>query len=261
MSDAFRLQRLSGRAKRWVLYVGPVSFRLELGRVRGLRWADVGYGGQEDFLKASAGWGYGAFFSVETPFKWHRVRPRDGKYGESHAEWGISHSHGVGRLLLGHDPYGTHWGHIPGRFGGLRATWRNREIVWWRNTWVTGKDRHTVTPLDVREVTIDCGRWPGDSYAAVQSIVRRTNRNRFRAQSWVGYEWDIRGKRGIPTDTHGKWGDRYSETYGFGATAPDTDDVEVLLAAQAEALKRRLASLLREWPDGMVVEYPEEAVS
>ena len=258
---SIRLRRLTGRQKRWCLWLGErLSFRAELGRVRGLRWAHIGYGGQEDFLQMSAGLGWGIWLAIETPHSWHRLRPRDGKYGESHAEWGVSHSHGTGRLLLGHDPYGTHWGYIEGRFGGLRAAWRNREVTWWRNEWITGRDRHERRVLDVREIVIDCGRWPGDSYVANQEIVRRTNRNRFRTQSWVAYEWDIiEGSHGIPTDANGKWGDRYSETFGFGATAPDTDDVDALLAAQPEALRRRLESLLRDWPEGHIAEYPEPA--
>lgn len=217
----------------------------------------VGYGGQEHFADLTFALPRIIFASVtvDTPFKWKRLRPRDGKYGESEAEFGVRAGSGTVLLLLGHDPMGTYWGRRSGRFGTLRQAWLNRELVLYRNEWITGRDKYTTETLDERPVEIVVGRWPSDRYMATQTIKRTTWKNRFRTLRRVGYNWSIENGDGIPTDTKGKWGDRFGETVGFGANADTEASLEELITGSQAALGERLPLLLREWPAGYV---PEE---
>lgn len=245
-------------ARRWFVHAGNFGLACELSwRWRSGFIIDAHYGGQEYFC----GWILAVsrlFFlslRIETPFRWHRLRPFDGKYGEKARQFGIRASHGDVRLDIGHDPLGSHW-FKRGRFAWFRNVWANQEITLFRWTWIVGRDRVSTEILDKREAEIIIDRWPGDRYRVTQTIDRMTWRNRFRTVSRTGYQWDIApGQRGIPTDTNGKWGDRYSETYGFGADAPDSTDVPALLAGASWALAERLNSLLREWPEGLVPDY------
>ncbi len=248
----YRSHRGEKGLSRWHLHTDKgLGLNIELSR----RWrsgliATVGYGGQEHFADATFAVPrlFFANIQLETPLKWKRLRPRDGKYGESEAEWGIKAGRSIVRLLFGHDPMGTHYG---GRRA-WRQTWMNRELYLFNTKWVVGRDRYTNEVLDERPVEIVVGRWPIDWYAAIQRIERSTWKNRFRTKKRVSYQWSIENGDGIPTDTKGKWGDRYGETLGFGAEANQSYSVGQLIEAAPDALAERLPSLLREWPKDYV---------
>lgn len=243
-------------SKRWFLYAGKFHFQVEIStRWRSGFHATWAYGGQDGFCEWTLAFPrlFFAHFGVETPYSWHKLRPFDGKYGEKERTFGLRT---IGRALyleVGHDRMGSQYS-THGRLGWFRrGLLKNQEIALFRSEWITGRDRYEATVLDERPVEIVIDRWPGDRYPATQRVERCTWRNRFRTLTRVAYEWSLpSGAHGIPSDPHGKWGDLYQETYGFGASAVDTDDVPALIAAAPEALRDRLLSLLSEWPEGMV---------
>lgn len=245
---------------RWWLHLGRFAFTLEVARWRSGLIATWGYGGQEHFCDWTLALPRLLFvnFKIDTPYSWHRLRPFDGKYGAAEREFGFRTLGWTFRFLFGHDPLGNYYSTY-GRWAWFRrGICKNLELTLFDARWITGRDRYTRDLLDEREVVINASRWPGDDYQATQKIERITWHNRFRTLTRVDYEWDIRlGERGIPTGTHGKWGDRYDETYGFGAAARDTNDVAALVAEAPAALEKRLEILLRDWPEGMVPEYPD----
>lgn len=217
--------------------------------------ATVAYGGDEHFLTWTFALPHLLFFamSLNTPFGWHRIRPRDGKYGTSQATFGVSSIGLWVRVMFGNDPMGTHYGYTRLRFGKLRRVWKNREVTVFHPAWIVGRDRHSKEVLDERLVEIAIDRWPGDRYQATQRIERHTWKNRFRTRRRTDVWWDVdRSSGGIPTDPHGKWGDEFGETTGFGAGLPEGLTLLEMLDAVPGVLEKRLADLLKDWPARLV---------
>lgn len=216
--------------------------RLEVSR----RWragliATCGYGGQEDFLKWTLAFPRLFFlsFAIGTPFKWHRLRPFDGKYGESNRQVGLRVAHGVARLLVGHDPMGTYYSTHGrgGRFGGwLRGIKRNQEMTLFRGNWVLGKPRHTLEVLEENiPVVVDVGQWEGDRYEGTAKHTRRTWKRRFSTKVADGYEIDM--QQGIPFPGKGEnsWDCGDDAYFGFGGDTIESAVTHII----KETVKRR----------------------
>ena len=240
-----KIQKL--RDRRWKVYIREgslLSLTVELGRVRGLRWAYVGYGGQDAFAKASAGLGYGFWLTLATPFRWHRFRPRDGKYDESHAELGIRWSHGKLVLSFGHDLYGTYYS--GGRRGirqALRTTWQNRELSLWDNRWVTGRRRSRWVDVAEFPCVLDIGQWEGDAYTGTMKLRRLE-----WTQRWFrrGRRWDWEFSMPVPGPGIPVPGNPDSDFYdgddwicGFGASADEHSLTEALARLKAMVIRDR----------------------
>lgn len=234
----------------WLTLFG-LNFSGQLARWKGGPFAHLNWGtGDGASIGFSAACFFGLWFHWDIPWRVsRRVRFLRGEK----REFGWTWNGGVLHLLFGHQPMGTHYGYRKGRFSGVRRAWLNKEVALWRNTWVIGRDRHCSRVLATREMVIDCGRWPGDQYAATEKLTSRRRTNRFRTQWSRDYCWSLpSGQHGIPVDTRGKWGDRYSEVFGFGAE--DTGEPSEII------LRRRLDALLSGWPKGLIAEYDTDKV-
>lgn len=247
MSWLFSWRRID--RTRFAAVILGLSFRLEVSRRRIGPAVIFSVLGDDRKGLQLHGAGFGGFWLTwEMPWSWARRLHWPG----SDREYGFSWLGGIGTLLLrfGHEPFGTHYGGGRTWRSRLASTWKNRELAAWRNTWIVGRDRHCSRVLDTRPVVIDCGRWPGDTYGATQTLTARKWSNRFRTVRSRDYLWDLpAGQHGIPVDTRGKWGDRYTEVFGFGAE--DTGEPADVI------LQRRLVKLLERWPAGLVAEWDE----
>lgn len=232
------------RSWRGFLHLGSFDFRIEVSR----RWrssfiATCGYGGQEDFAEWTLAIPRLFFFhfAFDTPFKWHRIRPFDGKYGESERKIGLYQVAGELRLLLGHDSMGG-WHGTNGRFGPLGRAWRdlrwNQEITLFRGDWILGKPRHSLEVLEEDiPVTVTVGQWPGDSYAGTAKLERRTRKRRFSTTVTEGYTIDM--QEGIPFPGKGanSWDCGDDAYYGFGGATIESA-VEHIIADTIKARER-----------------------
>lgn len=230
--------------KRWFLMVGVLTFGLEFGRVRGLRWGYIAYGGQEDFAKVSAGFGWGFWFHVDTPFKWHRIRPRDGKYGEAGCEFGWKWSHGVLSLQFGHDPMGTWYGGGKGPRArrALRQTWKNRELYLWRNEWLTGRQKSEWQDVAEFPWRLDIGQWEGDSYDGTMKLKRLVWRKRFTRGQRLDWHFEMPSPgHGIPTSGNpdSDFYDGDDAIFAFGEPADDWSLTEATERLQARVVRDR----------------------
>lgn len=224
-----------GKELKWQAHL-EISRRWRSGFV-----ATFGYGGQEDFLE----WTFAiprlffAHFAIDTPFKWHRLRPFDGKYGESEAEFGLRVSHGVAYLLVGHDPMGTYYS-THGRFGPigrwLRDIKRNKQITLFRGDWILGKPVHSMAVLEEGiPVVVDVGQWDGDCYHGTAKHTRRTWKRRFSTMVRDAYEIDM--QEGIPFPGKGEnsWDCGDDAYFGFSGETIEKAVAHIV----AETLKRR----------------------
>lgn len=212
-------------SRRWWLSGGSFELRGEVST----RWrsgfiATAGYGGQEDFAEAT--FAVPRLFlhlAFDTPFKWHRLRPFDGKYGESEALFGLRQVGGELRLLIGHDAMAG-WHSTHGR-GGAVGRWfrdirRNHEVTLFRGDWILGRPRYTREILeDAIPVTVIVGQWDGDQYQGTARKERATWRRRF--QTTTREDYDIAMAQGIPFPGKGEnsWDCGDDAVFGFsGAT-------------------------------------------
>lgn len=199
------------------------QWRLEVSR----RWrsgfiATCGYGGQEDFFEWTLALPHLFFLHVafDTPFKWHRLRPFDGKYGESEAKFGLRQVAGTFYLLVGHDSMGTWYG-THGRGGAvgrwLRDIKRNKQVTLFRGDWILGKPRYTLEVLEEGiPIVANVGQWDGDNYRGTAKHTRRTWKRRFSTKVSDGYEIDM--QEGIPFPGKGEnsWDQGDDAYFGFG---------------------------------------------
>lgn len=231
---------------RYWVYVWKLCFGFECStRWRSGYIATVGYGGQEGLLEfCLAVPRLFLHLNIETPFSWHRIRPRDGKYGESQAEFGL---HTIGHDLLlrfGHDPYGTHCYH-GGWFGGLRAAWHNREIALFRTRWIMGRRRYSREVLETDiPVMVDVGQWDEDRYIGLARRERIEWRQRF-GRRWTRTDYIIEMTQGIPIPGKGEnsWDCDDDAIYGFGAA--DLDGAIAHIVEQVRKERLRLGG--HEW--------------
>lgn len=208
---------------RGFLHVGKFTFRTEVSR----RWrsgliATVGYGGQEDFAEWTLAIPRLFFLHVafDTPFRWKKLRPFDGKYSESEAKVGLLTVGGTLYLLVGHDSMGTYYsthgkGGPLGRW--LRDIKRNRQVTLFRGDWILGKPHHSLEVLQADiPITVNVGQWDGDDYVGTAKHTRRTWKRRFTTKVSDGYEIDM--KDGIPFPGKGEnsWDQGDDAYYGFG---------------------------------------------
>lgn len=234
----------------WLTFFG-LHFSGQLCRWKGGPFAYVKWGsGDGAQLGIAFACAFALWFHWDIPWRASKRLPfLRGDY----REFGLKWSGGALYFDFGREEMGSYWSRRAGRFGGLKAIWMNKQLHLWRNTWVIGRDKYTNVKLDERALVIDCGRWPGDSYEATQTFERSTWRNRFRTIERFSFNWSLPGgQHGIPVDTRGKYGDRYSEVFGFGAE--DTGE------GAPAILSRRLESLLKNWPEGLVADYADEGV-
>ena len=227
---------------RGFLDIWKVSFGVELSRHwRGGFRATVGYGGQEDFAEATLAIPrlFFAHFAFNTPHKWKRVRPFDGKYSESQAAFGLYQVAGTLYLLVGHDSMGTYYS-THGRFGAvgrwLRDIRRNKQVTLFRGDWILGKPVHSLEVLEENiPVVVDVGQWDGDRYTGTAKHTRRTWKRRFSTQVSDGYEIDM--QEGIPFPGKGEnsWDIDDDAYYGFGGETIEKAVAHIV----AEVQKRR----------------------
>ena len=228
---------------RWWLTLGKFEFRGQLTR----KWrsgliATCGYGGQEDFFE----WTFAisrlffAHLAIDTPFKWHRLRPFDGKYGESERKVGLRSTGGRLTLLVGHDSMGGWHSTYRGGWGIAGRYWRdfrrNQEVTLFDMDWVLGKPRHSMTLLEENiPVVVNIGQWDGDSYRGTAKHTRRQWKRRFSTKVSDGYEIDM--QEGIPFPGKGEnsWDCRDDAYYGFGGATIE----DAVARITAEVIKRR----------------------
>lgn len=231
-------------SKRWYLSWGERfdwGVRAELSR----RWrsgfiATAGYGGQEDFFEWTLALPRLFFFHVafDTPFKWKKLRPFDGKYSESKAKFGLHQTGGDLYLLVGHDSMGTWYGtHGKGGPVGrwLRDIKRNKQVTLFRGDWILGKPRHTLEVLEEGiPIVAEVGQWDGDSYRGTAKHTRRTWKRRFSTKVSAGYEIDM--QEGIPFPGKGdnSWDCGDDAYFGFGG-----DTIEGAVSHIIEEVKKR----------------------
>ena len=225
---------------RWSISAGENldwQLRFEVAR----RWrfgliATCGYGGQEDFLEGTLALPRLLFLHVgiDTPFKLHRLRPRDGKYGESEALVGVKYVAGALVLLVGHDAMGSYYS-THGRGGAVGRWWRdlkrNRRIVLFDENWLLGKPHYSLDVLeDGIPVVVNVGQWPGDSYRGTAKHTRRTRRRRFSTKVTDGYEIDM--QQGIPFPGKGEnsWDQGDDAVFGFGGATIDAATTRIIAA-------------------------------
>lgn len=209
------------RSLRWWVNIGSFELRGEFSR----RWRSgfiltAGYGGQEDFAEATFAISrlFFAHLAFDTPSKWHRIRPFDGRYGQSEREFGLRAVRGTLYLLVGHDAMGTYYG--TGKrwwqrwFNDIR---RNQQVTLFRGDWVLGMPRHSLEVLESGiPVTVNVGQWPGDSYTGTATHTRRTWKRRFSTKVSDGYEIEM--QQGIPFPGKGEnsWDCGDDAYFGFG---------------------------------------------
>ena len=203
--------------------------------------ATCGYGGQEDFFEWTLAIPRLFFLHVafDTPFRWKRLRPFDGKYSESEAKFGLYQVAGTLYLLVGHDSMGTHYsthgkGGAIGRW--LREIKRNKQIVLFRGDWILGHPRHSMEVLEENiPVTVEVGQWAGDSYAGTAKHTRRKWKRRFTMKVSDGYEIEMH--QGIPFPGKGEnsWDCGDDAYYGFGVETIE----QAVATIVAETIKRR----------------------
>lgn len=232
------------RSWRGFLHLGNFDFRIDVSR----RWrggfiATCGYGGSEDFAEWTLAIPRLFFFhfAFDTPFKWHRIRPFDGKYGESERKIGLYQVAGELSLLLGHDSMGG-WHSTHGRFGPLGRAWRdlrwNQEITLFRGDWILGRKRCTTEVLQEGiPVTVTVGQWAGDSYSGTAKLERRTWKRRF--STTVREDYTIHMQEGIPFPGKGEnsWDCGDDAYYGFGGATIESA-VEHIIADTIKARER-----------------------
>lgn len=208
---------------RWWLTLGGFEFRGQMTRTwRSGFIATCGYGGQEDFFEWTVAFSklFFVHIAVDTPFRWHRFRPFDGKYGEAKRKVGLRSVGGKLSLLLGHDAMGTHYGTY--RRGGILGRYwcdlrRNQEVTLFDMDWILGKPRHSMTVLEENiPIVVNVGQWEGDSYTGTAKHTRRQWKRRFSTKVSDGYEVDMR--EGIPFPGKGEnpWDCGDDAYFGFG---------------------------------------------
>ena len=217
-------RRSSNEGIRWWLTLGKSEFRGQITR----KWrsgmiATCGYGGQEDFFEWTLAFPrlFFAHLAFDTPFRWHRLRPFDGKYGESERKVGLRSLGGRLILLLGHDAMGEYRGTYRGRAGVLGRYWRdlryNQEVTLFDMDWLLGKPRHSMTVLEANiPVVVNVGQWDGDTYMGTAKHTRRQWKRRFSTKVSEGYEIDM--QQGIPFPGKGEnsWDCGDDAYFGFG---------------------------------------------
>lgn len=213
-------------SRRWYLSWGEQlnwGVRIELSR----RWrssfiATVGYGGQEDFAEWTLAipWLFFLHVAFDTPFRWKRLRPFDGKYSESEARIGFRSVGGTLYFLLGHDSsagwYSTHGrGGAAGRW--LRDIKRNKEVTLFRGDWVLGKPQHTLEVLEENiPVVVNVGQWDGDVYGGTAKHTRRTWKRRFSTKVSDGFEIEMQEGVPFPGKGENSWDCGDDAYFGFG---------------------------------------------
>lgn len=229
---------------RGFLWLGNFEFHVEIS----WRWrhgliATCGYGGQEDFAECMLAIPrLFLHFAFATPFKWHHIRPFDGKYGERERKVGLYQMGGTLYLLLGHDARGTYYG-THGRFGALGRVWRelrrNQRVALFRGAWILGQPKHSLeVPKMGIPVVVKVGQWDSDEYSGTARHVRRTRKRRFSTRVTDGYEIDM--QQGIPFPGKGEnsWDCGDDAYFGFGG---DTIDGAIAhIAARARHGRRTL---------------------
>lgn len=232
-------------SKRWFLHWGRQlawGFGIEFSR----RWRyglnlTAGYGGQENFVEATVAIPFLFFFHIafDTPWRWKKLRPFDGKYSESEATFGLRTVGGTLYLLVGHDSMGTYYG-THGRGGPigrwLRDIKRNKQVTLFRGDWILGKPRHTLEVLqEAIPITVNVGQWDGDSYRGTAKHTRRTRKRRFTTKVSDGYEIDM--EEGIPFPGKGEnsWDMGDDAYFGFGGATIEAAVADII----ADTLDRR----------------------
>ena len=243
-------------SKRWFLNWGhnlDWGVRVEVSR----RWrsgfiATFGYGGQEDFVEWTLALPRLFFLHIafDTPFKGHRLRPFDGKSGESKAKFGLRQSGGDLYLLVGHDSMGT-WYSTHGRGGAvgrwLRSIKRNKQVMLFSANWILGRAKYTreVLEQDI-PVLVKVGQWDGDEYRGVAHKDRATWKRRFSTKVVESYGIDM--QEGIPFPGKGEnsWDCGDDAYFGFGGVT-----IEGAVAHIIEEVKKRRGKNWR--PSGVPV--------
>ena len=207
-----------GRSLRWGL-------RLEVsGRWQGGLIATCGYGGQETFAEWTLALPRLFFLHIafETPFRWNRLRPFDGKYSKSRRKFGLYQVAGTLYLLVGHDSKGSFYS-TNGHLGAIGRAWRelrrNQQIILFRGDWILGRAKYTREILEEGiPVTVKVGQWAGDEYKGTAHKDRTTWKRRFSTKVRVDYDIDM--AQGIPFPGKGEnsWDCGDDAYYGFGGT-------------------------------------------
>lgn len=200
--------------RRWFLHVGEHTLKFEYGHVSGLRHLGVhAGGGYVEGMQIAGGIGYMAWLTWSPPWKVQQripfMRHHDAR------EWGIKHSNGKLRLMLGQEHMGTWYGGIKG----WRRWLKNREITLFDFEWIVGRYKVERTPImETRRMLIPVGEWDGDEYVVDVSAEQMTWRN--RVQTKRRKYWDFKTPEGekappIPGNPESDFYDGDDGIYGF----------------------------------------------
>ena len=215
-------------AKRWWVDVGPLSWRFELGHVRGSRWADVSWGeGYVEGIQISAGFGYGFWWTFQPSWK---ARHRLPGWPDTEREFGIKWYDGTLDLVLYHDPMG---GWERGKFNG--------RVKLWRNDWITGRAQYTkrqITPPQVMPFVLN--DWPGDEYTITIAVEEATWRKRFSTTTRTYYEYGIpegEAAAGFSGKGENSWDCGDDAIYGMSVNVSEVDGLAGAVAHFADRIR------------------------
>lgn len=215
--------------KRCWLYIGPLTWRFAIGRVRGSRWADLSWGeGYVEGIQISAGLGYGFWFTFQPSWK---ARHRIPRWPDTEREIGIKWYDGTLDLLIYHDPMGG-WG---------RGKWGNR-LKLWRNDWVTGRAKYAKREImPPMPQTLAINDWPGDEYRVLIAIEEATWRKRFSTTRCTYYEYSIpdgEQAAGFSGKGENSWDCGDDAIYGMSVDVRDVEGMDGALAHFANIVQR-----------------------
>ena len=210
--------------RRLFIHVGPVTLKFEVGRVNGVRWLELRWGGgYTDGVSLTAGVGFGAWATVELPWSWTKRIP--GWPMHDSRTLGLNSSGGRLRLLLGREDFGTYYGQ-PKRW---MPRWiRNRELCLFNFDWIVGRDKVSREQLEgPTRMLFTVGEWPGDEYTVEVSRERMTWRNRVR--SITRTYWDVKTPDGekappIPGKGENSWDIDDDGIYGSSYDTPTVEE-------------------------------------
>ena len=223
--------------KRWFLMFFNHRLRFEYGRVPGLRWLKIRWGGgYVDGFQWTAGIGYGCWLTWEMPWALRWRIP--GMKHHDAREVGFSWFSGILRLLLGREAMGAHYGER----NPFKRILKNREVTLFNWEWIVGRDKYTkYEGTSPRLVNLNVGEWADDQYDVLISLERCSWQNRIRTirRSY----WEFRVPEGckapvIPGKGENSWDIDDDGIYGISFDAADDSPLDRFRERVIESRRR-----------------------